>query len=217
MTLGIYCAGGLGREVLMLAMQINDIYKLWTDIIFIDDVTKEKYIKNKRVVVFEEVLKEFKNCQIEICIANGEPIYRKEIFDRVKKEGYKLATLIHPSVYISDCTHIGEGSIISSNVFISCDVSIKENVYIQPYVSIGHDTLIEKHSLISTFTTIAGFCVIEEMVYIAPGTAIRDRIKIGKNTIVGMGAVVFKDISEKVVAIGNPARPIRINENGKVF
>lgn len=38
-------------------------------------------------------------------------------------------------------------------------------------------------------------------------------VKIGKNSVIGAGSVVTKDISENVVAVGNPCRVLReINE-----
>lgn len=41
MVLGIYGSGGLGREVLELAKQINAISNRWSKIIFIDDMKPE--------------------------------------------------------------------------------------------------------------------------------------------------------------------------------
>lgn len=34
-------------------------------------------------------------------------------------------------------------------------------------------------------------------------------VTIGENTVVGAGAVVTRDLPANVVAVGNPARPIR--------
>jgi acetyltransferase-like isoleucine patch superfamily enzyme len=35
--------------------------------------------------------------------------------------------------------------------------------------------------------------------------------------IVGMGSVVFSDIPNEIIALGNPCRPIRPNLNKKIF
>jgi acetyltransferase-like isoleucine patch superfamily enzyme len=48
-------------------------------------------------------------------------------------------------------------------------------------------------------------------------SAIRENLNIGDHSIIGMGSMVFRDIPEKVIAIGNPARVMRKNENNKVF
>ncbi len=39
----------------------------------------------------------------------------------------------------------------------------------------------------------------------------------GGNSIVGLASVVHRDIKEGVIALGNPARPIKNNENLRVF
>ncbi|SLM63741.1 hypothetical protein DAQ1742_02892 [Dickeya aquatica] len=36
-------------------------------------------------------------------------------------------------------------------------------------------------------------------------------------SIVGMGAAVFNDIPDEVIALGNPARILRKNDSKKVF
>jgi acetyltransferase-like isoleucine patch superfamily enzyme len=43
------------------------------------------------------------------------------------------------------------------------------------------------------------------------GVNILDGIKIGKNTIIGAGSVVTKDIPDNVVAYGSPCKIIRDN------
>jgi len=44
------------------------------------------------------------------------------------------------------------------------------------------------------------------------GTNILNQVKIGKNTIIGAGSVVTKDIPDNVVAYGSPCKIIRDNQ-----
>jgi acetyltransferase-like isoleucine patch superfamily enzyme len=44
------------------------------------------------------------------------------------------------------------------------------------------------------------------------GVNIIDGIKVGKNTIIGAGSVVTRDIPDNVVAYGSPCKIIRDNE-----
>ena len=46
---------------------------------------------------------------------------------------------------------------------------------------------------------------------------IKEKVKIGSNTIISMGAVVYNDIGDNLIALGNPARIMRRNEDKKVF
>jgi acetyltransferase-like isoleucine patch superfamily enzyme len=53
--------------------------------------------------------------------------------------------------------------------------------------------------------------------YIGMGPQIKDRMRIGRSSILGMGSVVFADIPKEVIALGNPHRPMRPNSNERIF
>lgn len=46
---------------------------------------------------------------------------------------------------------------------------------------------------------------------------LKDRIHIGKDSIIGLGAVVLRNVREKSIMIGNPAKKIGYNNERKVF
>ena len=53
---------------------------------------------------------------------------------------------------------------------------------------------------------------IEDGVWIGGGAVILPGVTIGRNAVIGAGAVVTKDIPANAVAVGNPARVIRYQE-----
>jgi galactoside O-acetyltransferase len=50
---------------------------------------------------------------------------------------------------------------------------------------------------------------IGENAWICAGVIILPGVKIGKNTVIGAGSIVTKDIPDNVVAVGNPCRVLR--------
>ncbi len=59
---------------------------------------------------------------------------------------------------------------------------------------------------------------IEENVWIGASVVIVPGVRIGKNSIIGGGSVVTKDIPEGVIAVGNPCRVLReISERDREF
>ena len=64
---------------------------------------------------------------------------------------------------------------------------------------------------------LGGAVTVGPQVYIGMGALIKEQLSIGANSIVGMGSVVHRDIPEGVIALGNPARVARLNEDRKVF
>ena len=217
MILGIYGAGGLGREVYELAISINNNSGRWTKIVFIDDAEEIHNPRNLSIYKFSEIKGNFSIDEIEFCIAIGEPIVRKKIFDNLVSNGMKLTKLIHPDVNIPKSTQIGEGTIICKFVSVTCDISIGKNVYIHPMACIGHDAIIGENTVISSFVDVAGSCNIGNCTFLAINVILKQGISIGNKTIVGMGSIVHRDLPDRVIALGNPARPMKKNIDQRVF
>ena len=210
MTLAIYCAGGLGKEVLALARSVSR----WQYIIFVDDTTDNDWIEGAKVFRFDDV-KDFPD-NVEFVIANGEPKYREKLYKRIIENGYTLATIIGNGCTILPDTTIGKGCILY-DCGVSTGVNIGDNVIINTKACIGHDANIKSHSVVSAFCFIGGFSTIGYRNYLAPGSMIKDRINIGDDTIISLGAVVLRNVREKSIMIGNPAKKIGENLEGIVF
>ena len=84
MTLAIYCAGGLGKEIIALARSVN----IWNEIIFVDDITDADWHAGAKVFRFDE-LRGY-NDELEFIIATGEPAVREALYngDRVQPRLY---------------------------------------------------------------------------------------------------------------------------------
>ena len=59
---------------------------------------------------------------------------------------------------------------------------------------------------------ISGEVVINEAVYVGTGAKIINLLEIGENTIVGAGAVVYKNLPANCTAVGIPAKPIKFHD-----
>lgn len=210
MTLVIYCAGGLGKEVIELARIINR----WDAIVFVDDVTEERTYRGVDIYRFEDIAN-FKG-SVEFVIASGEPEARKALYEKIKVAGYSMATLVSPWASMSSGTTLGEGCILW-DCSLSADIVVGPNVLINAKVIIGHDTVIGAHSVISAKSFLGGSVCVEECVYIAPGAMAKNKVCIGEGAIIGLGAVLLRSVRPKAIMVGNPARRIGENETGRVF
>ena len=128
MILGIYGAGGLGKEVYELASIINAKKNRWEQIIFIDDSSSNTNKSRIPIFSFSEIKNKFPDDNLEVCIAVGEPDIRELLFSKLESNNTSIATLIHPEIDIPESTKIGKGTIICKFVSISCDINIGINI-----------------------------------------------------------------------------------------
>lgn len=214
-NLYIYGSGRNGCELSDVAESINRNSSRWESIKFVDDIREEREWYQREVVKFDEMLADPRD--FEAVISLGEPVHRETLYNKLKANNVALATLIHPTAEVSQSAIIGEGTIVSTRSFISSNTVIAKNVMVEVNTIIGHDIKIEDNSVISSCSVIGGGTHIGKNSFIGMSCSIKEDIEIGDYCIVGMGSCVFKDIDDNLVAMGNPARAIRRNEDKRVF
>jgi UDP-3-O-[3-hydroxymyristoyl] glucosamine N-acyltransferase len=108
------------------------------------------------------------------------------------------------NVSIANNVHIGNNTCIDRAVLGS--TILQNNVKVDNLVHIAHGVNIGENSLIIANAMIGGSSIIGENVWVAPSTSIKNNIKIGNEALIGMGAVVLKNVETSSVVIGNPAK-----------
>lgn len=104
---------------------------------------------------------------------------------------------------------IGNGVNISSLCNIhagTIDPTIIEDfVQLDSMVHIGHNCNIGESTLITACTEISGSVKLGNKCYIGPNSSLMNKITLGNNVVVGLGAVVTKSFDSDSVIAGNPA------------
>jgi UDP-3-O-[3-hydroxymyristoyl] glucosamine N-acyltransferase len=106
--------------------------------------------------------------------------------------------VIKNDVEIGSCVTIARGTI--DNTYIDNMVKIDDHVFIAHNVTIG------ARSILVAGCEISGSVQIGQDCWIGPLSTIRDGLLIGQKSIVGMGAVVTKNVAANKTVAGNPAR-----------
>lgn len=104
-------------------------------------------------------------------------------------------------------THLGNDVYANFNLTLvdDTDIYIGNNVLIGPNV-ITHPVRPDIRKKQAQFNVPV---YIGDNVWIGGGSIILPGVKVGKNSVIGAGSVVTKDIPENVVAVGNPCRVLR--------
>ena len=206
MVLGIYGYGGHGLEVEELARVINEKENRWEKVIFIDDATEKT--DGERIITFTETKSKYSASEIEFMTGIGEPVVRDKIYKKVKEAGYSFATLIHPSAVIAASARLEEGVMIGSNAFISVKTHLQENVLIQPLAAVDHECTVGMNSVVG----MGGCASLGKNSFIGLNASVKQGVSIGDGSVVGMGSVVIKDVDDRVMVVGNPARKIKMGD-----
>lgn len=216
-SLFIYCAGGYGKEIIEVARRLNHLTPTWDAIHFLDDVCEESVLHGARVFRFEEACAAIERDGGKVVIASGEPTVRIMLREKLEGRGLELGTLIDATAIVSQPENLAAGVVVSQHSTVSRDARVGCNVAINAMSIVGHDVQIGENTVISSMVNIGGKTIIGKNCYIGMGALIKDVVRIGDGVIVGMGSVVFNDLPDNVIALGNPARPMRANQDQRVF
>jgi UDP-3-O-[3-hydroxymyristoyl] glucosamine N-acyltransferase len=151
---------------------------------------------------------------VPVLLTPGSLTARKAIAARLEQEGATLATMVFKGrAMVDQGVIVGAGSLCSMVTRIGPRVQIGAGAQMLGHV-IGHDVIIGDHCSMGVSASILSHIVIGNEVNIAPGAILRngtrDRpLRIGDGALIGIGAVVLRDVPAGAHVIGNPAMPVK--------
>ncbi|HMP98624.1 MAG TPA: acetyltransferase [Cyclobacteriaceae bacterium] len=201
----IYGAGGLGREVLALIKALPD----WEPAGFFDDgIAAGTHVAGIKVLGGLQQLLEMKSTA-QVVIAIGDPKVKAGVAKSLAANQHiQYPVLIHPNALIMDKSSIklGDGSIITAGVKMTCDINIGKHVLINLNTTLGHDVQIGDYSSVMPGANLAGAVQLGKGVLIGSGANILNGLHVADAARIGSGAVVTKNVSAGITVVGVPAK-----------
>lgn len=159
---------------------------------------------------FLKILKERKIKKVFIMEDSADQ--RSIIFKKLKNENIEILSFIHDSVRLMGNNTIGKGSIIFPDCYLGYKSDIGDGCIIQSGCRIEHHNTIGNFCDLNPNLTTGGFTKIGNYCEINISVDIINRIRIGNFSRVGAGSLVLKDIGNKELHYGRPAKLIRKNK-----
>jgi len=203
----IFGAGEGSKELVEIIIKdINDEKPTWDIIGFIDP---DKALKGKEIAGYKVLGAKYEDQPSGIYGASGlldNHIRSKIIKKEIKKAGFLLASIIHPSVvYPSDFKH-GDGLVLYPSVKISYNVKIGNGIIVNYNSILGHDLRIGDNTVIGPSVTLPGRCQIGSNCMIGAGVVFVPGIKVKDDVVIGAGTTVMNNVKEKTLLIDMPRK-----------
>jgi sugar O-acyltransferase (sialic acid O-acetyltransferase NeuD family) len=174
------------------------------------DYNKNSFNKsNLKDILFLGSIQEYipEENDVFICtIAN--PKFKQQAILNIVSKGGVFVNAYHKSVCFIGKSKIALGVILSPFVVVSNNCKIDNHIGINLFCSIGHDVVIGNYCQLSAHCDLTGHVVLGENVFLGSRVSIIPSVHIASYTILGAGAVVFRNIKEPATYIGNPARKL---------
>jgi len=185
-------------------------------------ITRDKV--GKLPVISYDLLSEyFDKSEFSILLAVGYTRInkiREEIYNKIKRDGYKVATFISKNSVLYS-SEIGEGTIILPCTYIGPYVKIGVCNYFAAGVKISHNSNIGDFNFFSTNVVMGGYANIENNCFIGLNSTIKNDIVIGSYSLIGSASNVLKSIPRDetkrgAVYAGNPAKLMEIKKSEEI-
>lgn len=142
-------------------------------------------------------------CRGDAVIAIGDNAQRERV---ARAMTYQWRTVVHPSAHVDPSAILGAGVVIFAGAIIQPDVVLGDHVIVNSGATIDHDCSVGDFAHIAPGVHLAGGVQVGRGAFFGIGSVVLPGLKIGAWATVGAGAVVIRDLPERAVAYGVPAK-----------
>jgi sugar O-acyltransferase (sialic acid O-acetyltransferase NeuD family) len=199
-------AGGCGREVAALVQHTNRITRAWKVLGYLDDdpALQGTEVGGLPVLGGLEAIASYPEARCLCCVA--DPMARAQLVARAGPLGARWAIFVHHTALVIDGATMGEGCIVYPFAALTVDSQLGAHVHVQCYSAVGHDSHVGDCVSLAAYVDVSGHVTIGEAAFVGSSTSLLPGVKVGAQAVVGAGSVVSKDVPDRAIAEGVPAR-----------
>lgn len=211
---GIWGAGGFAREVMPVAAKYLSaiLTEPFSIVHVVDEEPAQTTVNGHEVWTSDRFLNAGGERYFNVAIASWK--VRKRIAESCLTAGLRPFSILAINSWITQSNELGEGIIFCPFTTATASACIGKYFHANIYSYVAHDCVIGDYVTFAPRVCCNGGTVVKDYAYIGTGAVIRESrsgkpIIIGEGAVVGMGAVVTKDVDPYTTVIGNPAAVLR--------
>lgn len=212
---GIYGAGGFGREVAQMLHASNNKRPktpVTSRTVFVETSPERDEANGLPVISEDEFFNVF--CSEKLfTVAIASSSVRRLVALRMIQRGATPMSVVSRESIIDPSARIGEGAIIGPFVSINANTSIGSFFHANMYSYVAHDAIIGDFVTLAPRVSVNGNVHISHDVFVGTNAVIKQGsghtpLTIGNGAFIGMGALVSKNVEQGTTVVGYPAREI---------
>lgn len=205
-SLLIIGAGGHGKVVAATARAVNG----WREIAFADDAYPQlESLDDYPVVADFSSARSLGSAYPDVIVALGDNRLRSDLTAEFREAGFNPVTLVHPAAVVAESARIEMGSVVFAQAVVQPGARVGRAVIVNTAATVDHDCIIGNGVHLSPGVHLGGEVRVGDYSWLGVGAVTVNRVSIGQDVTVGAGSCVIGDLSDKVTAVGVPARPVR--------
>jgi len=206
LPLVIVGAGGFGREVLQLVLDLNDSAPTFEVLGFVDDGAAAGHPVERLGAPLLGPTGRLADLAAAYIVAIGTPGPRRRLDALAAAAGRSATRLVHPTATVGRDVVIGAGAIVAAGTRLTTNIVVGRHAHLNMSCTVGHDTLIGDFVTMYAGVHLGGGCVIEDGATLGTGCVIIPNVRVGRDALVGAGAVVVHDVEPGATVVAPAAR-----------
>ena len=131
---------------------------------------------------------------------------RRALDERFTAAGLEPATAVHPAAVVGSEVLLAPGVVVLAGAVVATNTRVGRHTHVHRSANVGHDCVLGAYVTVNPSASISGDCVVEDDVLVGVGASVLQGLTLRRGATVGGGACVVKDVPEKTVVKGVPAR-----------